>query len=163
MTSAAEGTGRPPVNAGRLDDVPGLRDVLASIRAEQGALAEAAYMLGVVRAAIFLEDGPAEERLARARRLFEAHMAAGLADEHGAFSLCQVDQCGRCSEAMRAVDLEWTAGLSAQGVDLHPVADMTPAERAEHDKAQEAADMAAEHLAAAGGPDPDYGRDLDDD
>jgi hypothetical protein len=77
---------------------------------------------------------------------------------HGPFTLCPVERCARCGEIAAAMEDRWRARMEAQGTHLVDVAALSPEERAEHDREEEYAAMAAEHQYAAG-PDPDFGRD----
>lgn len=143
-----------------------MRATLTALLAEQGTVAELAYVLGVIRGIAIpgqggstTATGPLSESaaLTQIRQVIGVHQEVTYAGEHGAFALCG-DDCRRCGEAVVAAEHGWQAALATQGIHLVDVATLPPEERAEHDQDEEYAVMAAEHHAAAD-PDPNFGRD----
>lgn len=139
-----------------------LRRVLGeTLNQDGGVIAEHGYVIGVIRGLLAGTGTPAE-MLADVRKVVELHGDAMIKHEHGGFSLCP-NGCTRCGEVVTATEATWQASMAAQGIELVNVASLPPEERAAAEEEALHQMWADEMDAAAGGPDPDYGKDIDDD
>lgn len=159
MTAPAPTSRATPAEA-VLSNPDGLGDTLRQLREQRGALAELAFVVGVLNA-VAGAAGEDAMRLAAVEEVLRLHREVAQKDRHGPFSTCP-DGCPLCVEACIVSEVQWRAGMQARGVDLVDVSTLPPEEQAAYARDAALEEMAAEHAAAAD-PDRDYGRDLDGD
>jgi hypothetical protein len=102
-----------------------------------------------------------DETIPAIRAAFPTGQVPQEGSDHGAFALCR-EGCPVCSIVCAESEYLWRQRVAAMGIELVDVATLSAEERAAYDEQESDAALHAEMMAAAD-PDPDYGRDLDED
>jgi hypothetical protein len=121
-----------------------------------------AIVTHLVQHAVRFDPVP-DETIPAIRAAFPGGQVPQEGGDHGPFSLCRAG-CPVCSIAAAESEYLWRQQMAAMGVELVDVDAMSPEERDRYDAQESAAALRAEMDDAADpDPDPDYGRDLDED